>query len=108
MSGPEKAKVEVEKLSDKAEQAAMHLRELSKMLPANWISIMTVAQKAHDAFAELELKRYDQRALEKRLGDPSVSFAMCDRNEQPDCLISIDAQKCVDCGRCLKICGLTS
>ena len=50
---------------DKATQAKMDLHDLSEELPVNWTSIMSVAQKAHDAFAELERKRESLKALEK-------------------------------------------
>ncbi|MCK1636783.1 hypothetical protein IVA95_04060 [Bradyrhizobium sp. 157] len=65
MSDLETLKVEIKKLSTKATQAKMDLHDLSEELPANWTSIMAVAQKAHDAFAELERKREDLKALEK-------------------------------------------
>jgi hypothetical protein len=42
----------------------MDLHDLSEELPVNWESILTVAQKAHDAFAELELKRANLKTLE--------------------------------------------
>ncbi|UPK05673.1 CCE_0567 family metalloprotein [Bradyrhizobium sp. 170] len=65
MSDLETLKVEIKKLSTKATQAKMDLHDLSEELPANWTSIMAVAQKAHDAFAELERKREDLKALGK-------------------------------------------
>ncbi|MCK1515113.1 hypothetical protein IVB22_21620 [Bradyrhizobium sp. 190] len=65
MSDLETLKVEIKKLSTKATQAKMDLHDLSEELPANWTSIMAVAQKAHDAFAELERKREDLKALER-------------------------------------------
>ncbi|UPJ48018.1 hypothetical protein IVB30_33530 [Bradyrhizobium sp. 200] len=65
MSDLETLKVEIKKLSTKATQAKMDLHDLSEELPANWTSIRAVAQKAHDAFAELERKREDLKALEK-------------------------------------------
>ena len=57
-------KAEIKKLSAKAIQAKMDLHDLSEELPVNWESILTVAQKAHDAFAELELKRANLKTLE--------------------------------------------
>jgi hypothetical protein len=45
-------------------QAKMDLHDLSEELPINWNTIMSVAQKAHDAFAELEQKRANLKALE--------------------------------------------
>ncbi|XIA67410.1 CCE_0567 family metalloprotein [Bradyrhizobium sp. TZ2] len=65
MSDVEMLKAELKKLSAKATQAKMDLHDVSEELPVNWTSIMAVAQKAHDAFAELERKREDLKALEK-------------------------------------------
>ena len=64
MTDVETLKAEIKKLSAKAIQAKMDLHDLSEELPVNWQSIMTVAQKAHDAFAELELKRANLKTLE--------------------------------------------
>ena len=65
MSDAEALKAEVKKLSAKATQAKMDLHDLSEELPINWTSILSVAQKAHDAFSELERKREEIKALEK-------------------------------------------
>ncbi|WP_065756379.1 CCE_0567 family metalloprotein [Bradyrhizobium paxllaeri] len=65
MSDLEMLKAEIRKLSLKATKAKMDLHDLSEELPVNWTSIMAVAQKAHDAFAELERKREDLKALER-------------------------------------------
>ena len=65
MSDVEGLKAEIKKLSAKAIQAKMDLHDLSEELPINWPSIMSVAQKAHDAFAELEQKRMNLQTLEK-------------------------------------------
>ncbi|MCA6116840.1 hypothetical protein J6524_18345 [Bradyrhizobium sp. WSM 1738] len=65
MSELEILKAEIRKLSVKATKAKMDLHDLSEELPVNWTSILAVAQKAHDAFAELERKREDLKALEK-------------------------------------------
>jgi hypothetical protein len=65
MSDLESLKAEIKKLSAKAIQAKMDLHDLSEELPINWGSIMSVAQKAHDAFAALERKREDLKSLEK-------------------------------------------
>ncbi|MGA7809174.1 CCE_0567 family metalloprotein [Bradyrhizobium sp.] len=65
MSDLETVKAEIKKLSAKAIQAKMDLHDLSEELPVNWGSIMSVAQKAHDAFAALERKREDLKSLEK-------------------------------------------
>jgi hypothetical protein len=64
MSETDDLKAEIKKLSAKAMQAKMDLHDLSEELPINWNSIMSVAQKAHDAFAELEQKRAKLKALE--------------------------------------------
>lgn len=64
MSEIDDLKAEIKKLSAKAMQAKMDLHDLSEELPINWNSIMSVAQKAHDAFAELEQKRASLKALE--------------------------------------------
>jgi hypothetical protein len=64
MTDVDSLKAEIKKLSAKAIQAKMDLHDLSEELPINWESILTVAQKAHDAFAELELKRANLKTLE--------------------------------------------
>jgi len=64
MSDVEELKAELKKLSAKATQAKMDLHDLSEELPINWEQIMDVAKKAHNAFAELEKKRADLKALE--------------------------------------------
>ncbi len=64
MSELESLKAEIKKLSAKAMQAKMDLHDLSEELPINWPSILSVAQKAHDAFAELEEKRARLKSLE--------------------------------------------
>ncbi|MGY3197633.1 MULTISPECIES: CCE_0567 family metalloprotein [Bradyrhizobium] len=64
MSDRETLKAELKKLSAKALQAKMDLHDLSEELPINWTSIKAVAEKAHDAYAELERKRLDLKALE--------------------------------------------
>jgi hypothetical protein len=65
MSDVDALKTEIKKLSAKAMQAKMDLHDLSEELPVNWPSIMSVAQKAHDAFAELEQKRASLKVLEQ-------------------------------------------
>jgi hypothetical protein len=57
-------KAEIKKLSAKAMQAKMDLHDLSEELPINWPSILEVAQRAHDAFSQLEKKRADLKSLE--------------------------------------------
>lgn len=64
MGDVEALKAEVKRLSAKAMQAKMDLHDLSEELPVNWGSIMSVAQRAHDAFAVLEQKRAALKALE--------------------------------------------
>ncbi|QOG21857.1 CCE_0567 family metalloprotein [Bradyrhizobium sp. SEMIA] len=64
MSDRETLKAELRKVSVKATQAKMDLHDLSEELPVNWTSIMVVAQKAHDAYAELERKSRDLKAME--------------------------------------------
>ena len=64
MTDVDTLKAEIKKLSAKAIRAKMDLHDLSEELPVNWESILTVAQKAHDAFAELELKRANLKTLE--------------------------------------------
>ncbi|WP_025038637.1 CCE_0567 family metalloprotein [Bradyrhizobium sp. DOA9] len=63
MSDLETPKAAIKKLSAKATQAKMDLRELSEELPINWTSILSVAQQAHDAFSELK-RREDLKTLE--------------------------------------------
>ncbi|TWB39149.1 CCE_0567 family metalloprotein [Nitrospirillum pindoramense] len=64
MSDVEALKGEIKKQSARAMQAKMDLHDLSEELPVNWTSILAVAQRAHDAFAELERKRADLKTLE--------------------------------------------
>ncbi len=64
MSDVDSLKAEIKKLSAKAMQAKMDLHDLSEELPINWQTIMAVAQKAHDSFAELEAKRAALKSLE--------------------------------------------
>jgi hypothetical protein len=64
MSELEALKAEIKKLSARAMQAKMDLHDLSEELPVNWPSILSVAQKAHDAFDELEQKRARLKSLE--------------------------------------------
>lgn len=65
MSELERLKADIKKLSAKATQAKMDLHDLSEELPLNWQSIMMVAQRAHEAFAELEKKREHLKAQER-------------------------------------------
>ncbi|WP_234685245.1 CCE_0567 family metalloprotein [Bradyrhizobium monzae] len=65
MSELEMLKADIKKLSAKATQAKMDLHDLSEDLPLNWNSIMAVAQRAHEAFTELEKKREALKAQDK-------------------------------------------
>ena len=53
----EELKAEVKKLNARATQAKMDLHDLSEDLPLGWENILAVAQRAHDAFAQLTTKR---------------------------------------------------
>ena len=64
MSDVEALKAAIKKLSAKATQAKMDLHDLSEELPVNWPSILSVAQRAHDAYAELERKRASLKEFE--------------------------------------------
>lgn len=64
MSDLDDLKAEIKKLSAKATQAKMDLHDLSEELPLQWQDILKVAQRAHDAFAELEQKRAALKSLE--------------------------------------------
>jgi hypothetical protein len=64
MSDMETLKAEIKKLSARAMDAKMNLHDLSEELPINWQSILSVAQKAHDAFSQLEEKRAVLKSLE--------------------------------------------
>jgi hypothetical protein len=64
MSDIDTLKAEIKKLSAKATQAKMDLHDLSEELPISWETILTVAQRAHDAYAELEQKRALLKSLE--------------------------------------------
>ena len=64
MSDIDALKDDVKNLNARATQKKMDLHDLSEELPINWQQIMDVAQKAHDAFAELEKKRAELKSLE--------------------------------------------
>jgi len=64
MSDVEALKAEIKKLSARAMSAKMDLHDLSEELPINWQTILDVAQKAHNAFAELEAKRESLKSAE--------------------------------------------
>jgi len=60
----EALKNEIKKLSAKAMSLKMDLHDLSEELPQNWQTIMDVAKRTQDAFAELEKKRTELKAAE--------------------------------------------
>ena len=64
MSDIDTLKAEIKKLSAKATQAKMDLHDLSEELPISWETILTVAQRAYSAYAELEQKRAALKSLE--------------------------------------------
>ena len=64
MSEVDTLKAEIKRLSPKAMQAKMDLHDLSEELPIGWDTILVVAQRAYDAFAELERKRAALKSLE--------------------------------------------
>jgi len=64
MSDVEALKAEIKKLSARAMNAKMNLHDLSEELPVNWQTVLEVAQKTYDAFAELEAKRAELKTLE--------------------------------------------
>jgi hypothetical protein len=64
VSDLETLKAEIKKLSAKATQSKMDLHDLSEELPLQWQTILAVAQRAYDAFAELEQKRAALKNLE--------------------------------------------
>jgi hypothetical protein len=64
MSDTETLKEEIKKLSSRATAAKMDLHDLAEDLPINWQTIMNVAQRTHDTYAELEAKRAALKTLE--------------------------------------------
>jgi len=64
MTEVESLKAELKKLSQRAIQSKMDLHDLSEELPQNWSNILSVAQRAYDAFAALEAKRNELQKLE--------------------------------------------
>lgn len=64
MSDVETLKAEIKKLSSRATTAKMDLHDLAEDLPINWQSIMSVAQKTHDTYEQLEAKRAKLKQLE--------------------------------------------
>lgn len=49
----EDTKALLKKLNARATQAKMDLHDLSEELPTNWENILSVAQRCHDAHAQL-------------------------------------------------------
>jgi len=66
MSDVEGLKAEIKKLSAQAMQAKMDLHDLSEELPVNAESILSVAQRTHNAYEMLALKRAKLKALESK------------------------------------------
>jgi hypothetical protein len=62
MGDTDALKAEIKKLSTQAIQAKMDLHDLAEDLPTNWPNILTVAQKAFDAFKLLESKREELKS----------------------------------------------
>jgi hypothetical protein len=62
MPEPDGLKTEIKKLSVQAMQAKMDLHDLSEELPVKWRQILSIAQRAHDAFKLLESKREELKA----------------------------------------------
>lgn len=62
MAETDALKTEIKKLSAQAMQAKMDLHDLAEELPVNWPQILSVAQRAHDAFKLLESKREELKA----------------------------------------------
>lgn len=57
-------KAELKKLSSQATKAKMDLHDLSEDLPVNWRQIPEIAARALDAYAALDAKRAEIKALE--------------------------------------------
>jgi hypothetical protein len=64
MSDVDALKAEIKKLSARAMNAKMNLHDLSEELPIGWDTIIDVATKAQEAFAQLEAKRAELKAAE--------------------------------------------
>ena len=64
MTEVESLKAELKKLSQRAVQSKMDLHDLSEDLPQNWPNILSVAQRAYEAFSALEAKRAELQKLE--------------------------------------------
>lgn len=66
MADIETLRAEIKKLSSRAVKAKMDLHDLSEDLPVGWNSIPDVAARTHDAYAQLEARRSELRALEEK------------------------------------------
>jgi hypothetical protein len=64
MSESDTLKAELKKLSARAMQSKMDLHDLSEELPQNWQKVLEIAQRTHDAFAELERARAELKRAE--------------------------------------------
>lgn len=64
MSDPETIKAEIKKLSAKAMQAKMDLHDLSEELPVGVERVMEIAERTRAAYAALDAKRAELKALE--------------------------------------------
>jgi len=57
VSDQEAIRVEVKRLSSQAVQAKLDLHDLAEDLPGNWEQILVVAERAYEAYRNLETKR---------------------------------------------------
>ncbi|SFG43510.1 hypothetical protein SAMN05518801_12617 [Novosphingobium sp. CF614] len=64
MSDVEAVKAELKKLSAKAMQAKMDLHDLSEELPQGVENVIATAERVRDAYAALDAKRAELKALE--------------------------------------------
>ena len=64
MSDVERVKAELRKLSAKAMQAKMDLHDLSEELPQGLENVMVAAERVCNAYAALDAKRAELKALE--------------------------------------------
>jgi len=64
MSDTEAIKTEIKKLSAKAMQAKMDLHDLSEELPLGVEKVLEVAQRVQDAYAALDARKADLKAME--------------------------------------------
>jgi len=69
MSDAQTLRAELKKLSARAMQLKMDLHDLSEELPRNWELIPKVAADAFQAFGELQAKRAELDAQEKKVAE---------------------------------------